>query len=447
VTRGAPPATQAAPPPLEGATTASAHGRVERLRSWTADVDVLFSPYAVALAVYVPLLLLFLATPASVFDARWSTTKYTSAAGIAFYGLAIAAFVLGALVGDVLARRRDDDRRPLSAELAARFRVVLALALAVAIAAYATWFALAIWRAGGLGGFADALVTDPELVRQTLFASVPGVTTLTQLALAAIPLALAFRLLDRRLLAPLAATALALALAVALLGNFRLTFLELAVVVGYLVLSGRRMSLGRLVLLAAGVVLVVAAFFIVAEIRRRGPYEPYGIGDAAIRFFSYYLNSINNTFAIVANHTFALPLYFSTQPFWEFPGVSSLVRYEDVFNVDADLFLDDVYRANGLTRSVTTFGLPGESHVELGWVALWQILGLGGVAGALYRVGRRDRFFRALYAVWLVGMLEFVRINYFLEPRMVPVYALFALVFVVVVRPAARAPAAQEAPP
>jgi hypothetical protein len=93
--------------------------------------------------------------------------------------------------------------------------IALALALAVAIAAYVTWLALAIWRAGGLGGFAEALVTDPELVRQTLFATVPGVTTLTQLALAAIPLALAFRLLDRRLLGPLAATALALALAAA----------------------------------------------------------------------------------------------------------------------------------------------------------------------------------------------------------------------------------------
>jgi hypothetical protein len=315
-------------------------------------------------------------------------------------------------------------------------------ALLAGIGAYLTWIGLAVWRAGGPAALLERLAEDPLFVRFSLFATVPGVTTLTQAALGGVVLAIAFRFVDRGLVGVLVAGAVALALGITVLGSQRLLTLEIVVAATYLLLAGRRASLPRIAGLVAVAVAAVVAFFVAADILRKGAYQSYGVLEALQNFSSYYLNSINNAFAIAGHYAFAIPLHYSTAVVWEFPGVSVLgLQYEDVFGVGGATLEDNLHRELQLSRGSTTFGVPGETSAELGWAALLLILGLGAVAGALYRAGRRDVFYRALYAVWLVGLVEFTRIYYFLEPRLLPTYFVFAAAFAVLVRGRARAPA------
>jgi hypothetical protein len=45
-----------------------------------------------------------------------------------------------------------------------------------------------------------------------------------------------------------------------------------------------------------------------------------------------------------------------------------------------------------------------------------------------------SRFHRALYALWLVGLLEFMRIMYFFDTRALPAYAVFVVLYLVLRR-------------
>ena len=71
---------------------------------------------------------------------------------------------------------------------------------------------------------------------------------------------------------------------------------------------------------------------------------------------------------------------------------------------------------------------------------------LGVVSGALYRRSETSAFHRALYAVWLVGLFEFMRILYFTNTRVFPAYLVFAAAYLVLRRRArARIPIARPA--
>lgn len=405
--------------------------------------DVLFAPYFIALALYVPLLALFLATPDSVFRTRYLSSKYSSLEGAIFYALAIALFAGGALVGDLMARRRYDTVESVPQRHARATLVRLCvIGLALAVFGYAVWFGLAVSRAGGVGALVDTYRSDPATVRNYYFASVAGVTTLTQMAIGAVAVAVAYGLFRRRLVAALVGLVIVLSALVAVLASQRLALVELAVPIAYLAVAGRKATLARLTLVTAAVVLVVGSFFISTEIRRTSPYRPLAAGDAVYRFFEYYLGSINNAFALADRYSLATPFYFATQPVWEFPGASHAgLTYEAISGIDAEELYaptstapDNVFVATGTTPRISTFGLAGQAAADFGWAAPLWFLGLGGVVGAVYRAASRRRFYRALYAVWIVGLLDFVRIDYFLATRVVPTYAVLAAIFLLVER-------------
>ena len=403
-------------------------------------VDVLFAPYVIAVLVYVPLLIAYLAWPRESFELEFFGHKWESWRASLYFVMAVALFALGALAGDLMARREPrPDQRLLSPDDRRLLRRICVVALLGAVAASAILFGLAVSRAGGFTALLDAYRSDPQHVKSTYFASVAGVTTLTQLAVAAVPIAFAYRLVDRRAVGALVLAVAALVLLRAVFASERLAIMELAIPIAYLLVAHRRVTPVRLLLIAFGLAAVVVAFFVATELRRKGAYETFSVGDALDRFLSYYMNSMNNAFAIADHDAFATPFWFSTQAVWEFPGAARVgLNYPDVFGVDAPRLYENFYRDNSVTPSVTTFGVVGSVCADFGWAGLLWMLGIGGAAGALWRAGRRDAFYRALYAVWLVGVLEFLRIYYFPSTRLVPAYLVFAAVFVLIV--ARRAP-------
>jgi oligosaccharide repeat unit polymerase len=416
-------------------------------RARVVRLEALFSPYVLVPGLGATLLVIYLATPGTVFEREFQSPKWDTPWPAVFYTLALAAFGIGALAGDVMARRPRARAEGERGELVrARMRRLCLVALLVSVGAYALWWGRGIANAGGIGELVRTYARNPELVRTEYLTTIPGVTTLTQLAVAAIPLAIAYRLFDRRLVVVLVGLVFVLALARSVLDSERLALLELLIPAAYLAVAGRRIAPLRLVAAAGLLALAVVAFFVGNELRRKGAYGDFALTDALWRFAGYYLGTVNNTFAMIDHHAFATPLYFTGQALWEFPGMRQLgVTPENLLGIDAPRFIEDFFRLNGLSPAVNTFGVLGSVSADFGWLALLWLLGVGAAAGALYRAATRSAFYRALYAVWLVGLLEFVRIYYFFSTRLVPAYLVFA-VALVIVEPRLRARVGRGSP-
>ena len=436
---------------MTGRTHAHLRGqaRVIRLAS-------VFSPYSLALFIYTPLLLLYAVSNESIFEDEFSSRKALTWTGFAFFALAILCFVAGAKFGDDSVRAkvragRDADLEPTPGQRRS-LSVLLEAALLVTILAYVLWFALGFMRAGGISEFLEIWRRDPLFIKTQLLATVPGVTTLAQFAVAAIPLVIALKLYRRGTVVPvLVGLAIALAAARAVFFSERLALIELLVPIVFLVLAPRRVTVPRVAVYAGALVLAVMVFFAATELRRSYAYtNDFSASTSATRFVGYYLTPINNGSAVIDHYPARTPLYSSGQFVWLFPGVRDLqldhlpalgtisLRYADAFGVDPDGFWQTEFEVQGLNYEFNVFSAPGHLAADFGWAAIIAVFLLGVVSGVLYRRSETSAFHRALYAVWLVGLLEFMRILYFTNTRVFPVYLVFAAAYLVLRR---RAPA------
>jgi oligosaccharide repeat unit polymerase len=426
----------------------------------TIELRQLFSPLTLVVAVYAPLLALFVVTSPSLFVSEFSSTKHLTPTALLYFTAALTLFATGAAFG-----RSRELRRPLryAFEQAAcsdayrlrRLAPVLRGFMLASLAAYLVWFGLGIERAGGPSELVRAWLANPFPVKNELLRTIPGLTTLTQLAVAAVPLALAFGLLRRGgKLLPLTISIFALATIRSFLFSERLAVLELAVPVVYLLLAGRRVTISKAVLSGLGLGLAILLVFTATELRRTYAYtHNFSASRVSARFFGYYLTSIDNGSVVIDRYPAATPFATTGQMLWRFPGVRSLraedlpgvgtvsLRYQDIFGRDPDTFWPSAFAGQGLNYEYNVFTTPGFLAADFGWFAFPVLLLLGVYSGALYTRARSSPFHRALYAFWLVGLLEFMRIAYFFDTRALPAYVAFAAVYVSIGR-RARAPAA-----
>jgi oligosaccharide repeat unit polymerase len=413
-------------------------------------LELLFSPVTLALALYLPLLGLFVVTSPAVFTDEFNVEKSSSLAGLAYLAIAIVVFVFGAVAG----MRRTPGRRSVDVgavavegDLAETALRLLRVSLLIAIAAYLVWFAHGVVLAGGVGSLVHLWLQNPEDVKANILKTIPGVTTLTQLAVAAIPLLLAFRLRSRRGITALITVVFVLAIVRSFAFSERLALLELLVPVVYLVLAPRVVEVHKAVLVALAAGLAVLVLFAVTEARRSFVYtQNLSAGHVTARFFGYYLTSENNAIVVVQHYPGATPFANTGQMLWDFPLVKHLrvpnvplvgtlaLDYPDLFGRDPATFWPDVFPDQGLSYEYNVFTTPGFLAADFGWLGLVGVGLLGLVSGSLYRRARSSPFHRAFYAVWLIGLLEFMRIMYFFDTRALPAYLLFGLVYLLLRR-------------
>ncbi|MGH3001804.1 MAG: O-antigen polymerase [Gaiellaceae bacterium] len=413
-------------------------------------LDLLFSPITITLGLYVPLLLLFLATGSSVFQSEFGEDKSSSSAGLAYLALALLVFGFGAIAGlrvGLRPSRRAAFRTDADAGLEERLFLVLRAALVATIAAYLVWFGLGVERAGGLTALVHEWTVNPEAVKAGALRTIPGVTTLTQLSVAAVPLTLAFGLRRRRGMTFLVGVVFALAVVRSFVFSERLALLELVVPVVYLALSRRVVRVPKAVLVALVSGLAVLALFTATEARRSSVYtHNLSLTHLTARFFGYYLTSENNALVVVSHYPAATPFAYTGEMFWQFPLVDHArlehapligtvsFRYQDIFHKDPSTFWPQAFAQEGLNYEYNVFTTPGFLAADYGWAGIAVVLLLGLYSGALYKRARTSTFHRALYGVWLVGLLEFMRIMYFFDTRVFPAYILFALLYLALVR-------------
>jgi oligosaccharide repeat unit polymerase len=419
-----------------------------------------FSPLVLVAVLYVPLLILYAISSPNVFAADFGSRKALSLTGLAYFALALLLFAAGAKAGDDRAQARlrsaGRERPPEPAQLRS-LTVLVETALVLSIGAYAVWFARGIVRAGGIAELLEAWRDDPNRVKAEILATVPGVTTLTQLAVAAIPLAVAFGLARRRSLIPgLVVLVLLLAGARTVLYNERLALIELLLPTVFLVAAPRKVTAPRIAVYAAVLVLGAITFFAMTELRRTYAYTgDFSAGRASTRFLGYYLTSVNNGMVVVDEYPARTPFSTSGEALWRFPGLRNLradhfpvlgtvsLRYEDLFGIDPERFWPQAFATQGLDYEFNVFTTPGYLAADFGWAGLVGVFVLGLISGVLYRRSAASSLHRALYAVWLVGLFEFMRILYFTDTRVFPAYLVFLGAYLVLRR---RVPAPLPAP-
>jgi len=423
-----------------------------------------FSPLSFVVFLFLPLLALYVVASDSVFASEFGSRKTLSWTGVAFFLLALVCFAVGARVGERGVRAV---RTPLDDQLpAARRRslaVLLEAALVISVGAYALWFARGIVNAGGVAQLFEIWRTDPHRIKAEIMTTVPGLTTLTQLAVATIPLVIAFRLYRRgSALRVLVVLVFALATMRAVLFNERLAFIELIVPVVFLLTASRRVTVPRVAVYGAAFLLAALTLFAVTELRRTYVYtNDFSATRSTTRFFGYYLTSVNNGMAVIDEYPARTPFYSSGELFWLFPGLRDLrvdyfpglgtvsLGYADAFGIDPERFWPRAFAAQGLDYEFNVFSAPGYLAADFGWAALVVVLLLGVASGRLYGLSKTSAFHRAFYAVWLVGLLEFMRILYVANTRVFPAYLVFLAAYLVVRRGApagARAGRVRQAP-
>jgi oligosaccharide repeat unit polymerase len=425
-----------------------------RGRPQVIRLSSVFSPLALVVFLYVPLLLLYVVSSPSVFATDFGSRKAFTWTAFAYFSLALLSFAAGAKLGSDRVRSRARSRgesleRALTPTRERSMAVLVEAALIISVAASLLWFALGVIRAGGIAPFVEIWQREPFRLKGEILATVPGVTTLMQLAVAAIPLAVVYGL-NRKgsVIRILIVLALVLAAARAVFFSERLALVELLLPLVFLALAHRRVTVSRVTVYAVALLAVVMTFFAVTELRRTYAYTgDFSASRAATRFVGYYLTSVNNGMVVVDEYPAETPLYSTGEILWHFPVVGDLrlehlpgvgtisFRYDDAFGIDPQSFWPQVFRAEGLDYEFNVFSTPGFLAADFGWAGLVAIFVLGLASGAIFRRSQTSRLHLALYAVWVVGLFELMRIFYFADTRLLPAYLVFLAAYLVVRRP------------
>jgi hypothetical protein len=147
---------------------------------------------------------------------------------------------------------------------------------------------------------------------------------------------------------------------------------------------------------------------------------------------------------VVDEYPAETPLYSTGEVLWRFPVVGDVdldhlpgigtvsFRYSDTFGIDPESFWPQAFAAQGLDYEFNVFTTPGYLAADFGWAGLVAVLVLGLLSGRLYRRSETNRLHRAVYAVWIVGLFEFMRVYYFTDVRVFPAYLLFIAAYLVV---------------
>lgn len=392
-----------------------------------------FSPWNFAMFFFVPMMIVYLMIPPTTFEVAYHSKKAWTVASVTFFLISISAFAVLSFFGSRLAlfvQRIHGHKTESRVEHPLNWlRILLNLSLIVSVFAYGYWFFLGVLRSGSPTGLFLTYLRDPFYVKGVILKTAPGITTLTQLAVAAFPLSLAFMVTKSRLNLSLIVLVIILALVRSIIFSERLALIELVVPGAFVLFGHVRVRFIRFLTISMALIFFVFTFFSAAELRRSFVYnvdQPV-LENAITRFVGYYVTSINNGQVLYEKYRFAKPMNTSFEIFWKFPGQSG--QYFQIFPESRN-FPDDWLKRNGLNEEFNTGTLFGELAVDFGHFGILVSGLIGYFSGFIFQLSSTSGFWRALYGIWLVGLSESMRIYYFANTRLFPAYVLLIIVFV-----------------
>ena len=322
----------------------------------------------------------------------------------------------------------------------------------LSLVGYITWAGAAISRGADLQLALGVLHGDKGssyVMKEVYLGTISGVTTLTQLAMAAMVLGVMLGVVQGwRRVWPKFAVLFGLTLVRALMNSERLALLELLIpaVVLFVRLGLMDSALIRQrfwPLLRMAPVLGYAGLVVVfgASEYFRSWINFYAGGDlsfwsfVSLRLLGYYVTALNNGALLIQRIEPTGAPFFTLHFLWRFPGLSNLMDaiYPNfaLASIENDPYMAYLKReanpefnnGGGLLEPIMDFGF-------IGCLAYWLLAGLQ--AGLLYRWFQQKRMSGLLlYPATFVGVIELSRIIYWAEGRVViPQLALCGVVLV-----------------
>lgn len=372
------------------------------------------------------LFLLYLVLPEQIFWDYWGVTKVGQPWDMVYFGGCLLALWVGSMIGASISMRQT--AAVIRPSVIPRWYIWIGLI--VSLGAYLLWIGVGIARSGGMNELLAIRSHNPWYVKSVLMDTLPGLTTLTQVAVMAIPLMLTT--IDA---GPREKTITILIIFLGLFRSYlyseRLAFLELVLPSAFILLGRQpglnlRQAVSWLLLGVVGVLL----FFTIQEASRSFLVREFtGIGEilkaGVLRFAGYYLTSINTGFLFISEWSMSVPFYTPFRFIWHFPGLGGL--YEAMtgatpLNLPAELAI------RGLNPEYNTATAIGASVGDFGrFGAMFWNFAFGIISGLIWKRVPHSSYAAALYGVWLVGLLELMRIPYLSETRLFPAYVFLAI--------------------
>lgn len=387
-----------------------------------------FAPFRFPVWIALVTLSTYYVVPDETFLRIWRVPKLGNMEDVFYLLIAILAFAVGGLVGAALAIHRRISLVHVPTATSNNLPGwYLRAGLLTSLAGYVIWLGLAVYRAGGLSTLLAVRSVDPWYVKGVLMKTVPGVTTLTQVAVMAIPLWIAYGCRGKfeRFLVWLIVLLAALR---SYLFSERLALLEIIVPSLFLWLSNRKLTTSRAMGWLLASVAASFLFFALSESSRsflaRKIYSGTDLLQAAFyRFVGYYLTSVNNAILLLHTQDFAHPMYLTFSWLWHFPGLEGL--YERVTGISVPS-TPSLLAVSGLNPEFNTATAVGVWIADFGHVGalVWALI-MGGISGFIWAMAPYDRMFAALCSVSIVGELELLRISYFTGTRVFPAFLFF----------------------
>lgn len=386
-----------------------------------------FSPKYIFLLLFLPSIVIFLLIPDTDFRSFFSSKKSSDLFAVSSFCFLILIFLLGTIFGEKLFTKNHLIK--LSSDFSGKtIKNLLFLLTLMSILAYLIWFLLAIYRAKGLGNFLEVYRINPFWVKSYFFATIPGITTLTQLSVATVPLMIAFRSQKSKDIM-LIVIVVVLALIRSVFASERLALIEILLPGTFVLLaqnSVRKRYFLPISILGFG---SLATFFILSESRRSFVYTgSFSYLDALYRLFSYYMTSINNGIYVIQQYQGVAPFYFTLQSVWKFPLIGDSL-YQRFNSIAPSAFPENWLLVSGNNPEYTTLTAVGEMFIEFGFFAFPILILFGIIVGFIFKLSRSSNFVTALYGLILVGIFEFLREGYLWGVRVFPAFIVFFIVF------------------
>jgi len=414
----------------------------------------LLSPSVAFVIVWAIVLAVWFSVTDTTFTRITGSSRHESFTSLTFFGLAIAAFVLGALAAPVLFAVSGPARVPALGIRGHDLDLIRRAGnIAAGVGAVITFgtLLLGMGRAGGPGAIVSALFGGgPSRVSDALqSARIQGLTVWVHLSFACAPIGTLGALIARERGLPtwpykrILVVGLVVALLNGLLFDERLAVFEYVVAAsvtaaGVYALRGARLLNGRRLVWAIALLALLVTVWQVGEYRRT--YLPrYGTNVENVstnhpsasrlgfdQLAAYLLASPDNGMYAVDGYR------AQTYAFWSLHGFMTTFLLDSKETpvighgiAEVDETLRAIYYPNG---PFTTFSLPGYAFLDLSWAGLGLLFWFGVMCGVVHRRFVAGEIWAVLvYPFVFVGVIDSYRTMYWSESRVLVPAVLIAL--------------------
>jgi hypothetical protein len=395
------------------------------------------NPLSPVLFLVMPMLIMAWALPDHVYFEQWQEPKYFGFAAMVRHLAGVLVLCIGALLATrgrlgLAARQEWPALSPVARQMLRRSFFAL---YRITCAAYLVWLAFAVQRGLRPSALLDTLRSQDSFggTLKAQFATVGGVTTFTQVGIAASIVGALLTSRQDKAISRRVAVLVALAIVRGFFLAERLAIIE--VILPFLVVRSGQLAAtrsrpaGRL-LVRLGPVFAIPLLmtgFALFEYSRSWAFaktrtDSSFVEYSAYRLAGYYATSFNNgeLYTITTDRTDRLPFY-TVQFLWEAPVISSVFPYTEVVGqppvpeVLPTKANPEFNSSGGVSAPFIDYGVVG---------GMFYFFGLGLLVGVLYRQFAGSRLIGLfLYPVFFIGLLEMPRYLYWAQGRATPAIA------------------------